>query len=52
MILLDNEEYNKIRTKLVNLIAKINNVIINSIFLILIFLKFKNKFINEFFLVD
>lgn len=26
MILLDNEEYNKIRTKLVNLLAKINNV--------------------------
>ncbi len=30
MILLDNEEYNKIRTKLVNLIAKINNVINSS----------------------
>lgn len=27
MILLDNEEYNKLRTKLVNLFSKINNVI-------------------------
>jgi len=26
MILLDNEEYNKMRSKLVNLIAKINSV--------------------------
>ena len=31
MILLDNEEYNKIRTKLVNLIAKINSVCLYSI---------------------
>jgi len=26
MILLDNEEYNKMRTKLVNIFSKINNV--------------------------
>jgi len=30
MILLDNEEYNKMRTKLVNIFSKINNVKLNK----------------------